>query len=68
MGAANVGRMSQVATEQTQRNLRPGAQAEMRAREGFQQKGPAFERFMQDRALEQRMAAEQMRRSQSPFG
>jgi len=68
MGAQTPGGMArnvQVATEQTQRNLRPGAQAEMRAREGFQQRGPAFERLMQDQAFQQRFTDEQLRRGRN---
>ena len=57
----------QVSQQQTKSNLSGTAQPEMRAREGFQQQGAAFERLMQDRALQQRIATEQRRRSQSPF-
>ena len=62
MGAGNPQGMSRVAETSLQQatpNLRAGAQAELQARAGFQQKGPAFERFMQDRAFQDRMSDQQ---------
>lgn len=56
--ARNVG----VSTEQMKPNVSGTAQPQMRAREGFQQRGAAFERLMQDQAFKQRATQEQIRR------
>lgn len=61
MGAGNPGtsRIAQTSLQQATPNLQTGAQAQLQARAGFQQHGPAHERAMQDEAFRQRMADQQ---------
>ena len=67
MGASPEGlnRNFQVSQQQTKANLRPGAQSELQARAGFQQKGHAFERLMQDQAFQQRVGDQQRQASEN---